>query len=298
VEAPLTEGMFLQYDESVLEVVAIGTDWNQPYSCEEWGTAFGLSYPILDDISNIYGLFGTGYIPHNIIVGGDGEVLFSESGFNQTTILSYINQGITNLVLDVDADGIFDDNDNCIEAYNPEQEDTDNDLIGDACDACNNLIWTGGDVNGDLNISLEDILILVDIIVGDNNNQCGYEAGNVNGDGVVNIMDVVRLVQLIIGGNQQQALQYLKQMIHPKEFKQLTKGFASIDALLLLAYPNPSNGNVSIIGDGLVSIYNINGRLVLQTNISNNYRWDTKDAPTGIYYIVNNAKTIKITLLK
>tara|TARA_B110000285_G_scaffold214700_1_gene260353 strand:+ start:644 stop:1540 length:897 start_codon:yes stop_codon:yes gene_type:complete len=298
VEAPLTEGMFLQYDESVLEVVAIGTDWNQPYSCEEWGTAFGLSYPILDDISNIYGLFGTGYIPHNIIVGGDGEVLFSESGFNQTTILSYINQGITNLVLDVDADGIFDDNDNCIEAYNPEQEDTDNDLIGDACDACNNLIWTGGDVNGDLNISLEDILILVDIIVGDNNNQCGYEAGNVNGDGVINIMDVVRLVQLIIGGNQQQALQYLKQMIHPKEFKQLTKGFASIDALLLLAYPNPSNGNVSIIGDGLVSIYNINGRLVLQTNISNNYRWDTKDAPTGIYYIVNNAKTIKITLLK
>lgn len=298
MEAPLTEGMFLQYDESVLEVVAIGTDWNQPYSCEEWGTAFGLSYPILDDISNIYGLFGTGYIPHNIIVGGDGEVLFSESGFNQTTILSYINQGITNLVLDVDADGIFDDNDNCIEAYNPEQEDTDNDLIGDACDACNNLIWTGGDVNGDLNISLEDILILVDIIVGDNNNQCGYEAGNVNGDGVINIMDVVRLVQLIIGGNQQQALQYLKQMIHPKEFKQLTKGFASIDALLLLAYPNPSNGNVSIIGDGLVSIYNINGRLVLQTNISNNYRWDTKDAPTGIYYIVNNAKTIKITLLK
>ena len=298
MEAPLTEGMFLQYDESVLEVVAIGTDWNQPYSCEEWGTAFGLSYPILDDISNIYGLFGTGYIPHNIIVGGDGEVLFSESGFNQTTILSYINQGITNLVLDVDADGIFDDNDNCIEAYNPEQEDTDNDLIGDACDACNNLIWTGGDVNGDLNISLEDILILVDIIVGDNNNQCGYEAGNVNGDDVVNIMDVVRLVQLIIGGNQQQALQYLKQMIHPKEFKQLTKGFASIDALLLLAYPNPSNGNVSIIGDGLVSIYNINGRLVLQTNISNNYRWDTKDAPTGIYYIVNNTKTIKITLLK
>ena len=193
---------------------------------------------------------------------------------------------------------IFDDNDNCIEAYNPEQEDTDNDLIGDACDACNNLIWTGGDVNGDLNISLEDILILVDIIVGDNNNQCGYEAGNVNGDDVVNIMDVVRLVQLIIGGNQQQALQYLKQMIHPKEFKQLTKGFASIDALLLLAYPNPSNGNVSIIGDGLVSIYNINGRLVLQTNISNNYRWDTKDAPTGIYYIVNNTKTIKITLLK
>ena len=52
MEAPLTEDIFQDYDESVLEVIAIGSEWNQPYSCEEWGTTFGLTYPVLDDVSN------------------------------------------------------------------------------------------------------------------------------------------------------------------------------------------------------------------------------------------------------
>ena len=290
MEAPLSEDMFLQYDTSVLEVVAIGSDWNQPYSCEEWGTAFGLTYPILDDVSNIYGLFGTGYIPHNIVIGGDGEVLLSESGFNQTMILNSINQGIENLVLDTDADGVFDDSDNCINGYNPNQADTDVDGVGDICDACNNLIWTDGDVNGDSDISLIDILILVDIILGDNDSQCGYEAGNVNGDGVMNILDVITLVQLIMGGNQQQAIAFLESMLDENTFNRLSP--------VLSAYPNPSNSNVNIVGSGLISIYDMNGRMVLKTYISNNYRWDTKDASTGIYYIVNNTNKIKVTLLK
>jgi hypothetical protein len=290
VEAPLTEDIFQDYDESALEVIAIGSEWNQPYSCEEWGTAFGLTYPILDDVSNIYGLFGTGYIPHNIVIGGDGEVLLSESGFNQTMILNSINEGIENLVLDTDGDGIFDDSDNCIDGYNPNQADTDGDEIGDICDACNNLIWTGGDVNGDSDISLVDILILVDIILGDNNSQCGYEAGNVNGDGVINIMDVIRLVQLIVGGNQQQAVQFLESLLDEDTLNRLSP--------VLSAYPNPSNSNVNIIGSGLVKIYDMNGRMVFETYVIKNYKWDTKDASTGIYYIVNNTNKIKVTLLK
>ena len=44
-----------------------------------------------------------------VVVGGDGEVLLSESGFNQTMILNSINEGIENLVLDADGDGVFDD---------------------------------------------------------------------------------------------------------------------------------------------------------------------------------------------
>jgi len=290
VEAPLTEGIFQDYDESVLEVIAIGSEWNQPYSCEEWGTAFGLTYPILDDVSNIYGLFGTGYIPHNIVIGGDGEVLLSESGFNQTMILNSINEGIENLVLDTDGDGVFDDSDNCIDGYNPNQADTDGDEIGDICDACNNLIWTGGDVNGDLIISLTDILILVDIILGDNNSQCGYEAGNVNGDGVMNILDVIRLVQIVIGGNQQQAITFLKSILNEDTFDKLIPK--------LSAYPNPSNGNVNIVGSGLISIYDMNGRLVEEKIINQNYNWNTSDVPSGIYFLVSNYKKTKVTILK
>jgi len=290
VEAPLSEDMFLQYDTSVLEVVAIGSDWNQPYSCEEWGTAFGLTYPILDDVSNIYGLFGTGYIPHNIVIGGDGEVLLSESGFNQTMILNSINQGIENLVIDTDGDGILDDSDNCINGYNPNQADTDGDEIGDICDACNNLIWTGGDVNGDSDISLIDILILVDIILGDNDSQCGYEAGNVNGDGVMNILDVITLVQIVIGGNQQQAIAFLESVLDQNTFNKLIP--------TLSAYPNPSNGNVNIIANGLIGIYDMNGRLVEEKIINKNYNWNTSDVSSGIYFLVSNYKKTKVTILK
>ncbi|SVA88571.1 uncharacterized protein METZ01_LOCUS141425, partial [marine metagenome] len=61
------------YQGQLVEIVAAGDDWNQPYSCESWAETFGLSYPILDDDSgDIYGLFGNGYIPHNVIINNKG----------------------------------------------------------------------------------------------------------------------------------------------------------------------------------------------------------------------------------
>jgi|TARA_B110000196_G_scaffold183633_1_gene157309 hypothetical protein len=235
-------------------------------------------------------LFGVGYIPHHIVLGGDGEVLYSASGFNQTAIVTYINQGLENLDQDFDNDGIMDNEDNCVDGYNPNQADTDGDLIGDICDACNNLIWTGGDVNGDLNISLEDILLLVDIILGDNDSQCGYEAGNVNGDGVINILDVIGLVQRILGGSSQQAIQFLETLLDESTFNKLLPK--------LSVYPNPSNGNVNILGNGLINIYDMNGRVVEQKNINNNYLWNTSDVPSGIYFLISDYKKAKITILK
>ena len=287
----MTENIWQNYINEPVVVVAIGTDWNQPYSCEEWGTAFGLTYPIIDDLTNIYGLFGTGYIPHNIIIGGDGEVLYSASGYQQTTIVNYINLGLENLDQDADNDGVFDDSDNCVNGYNPNQIDTDADGMGDVCDACNNLIWTGGDVNGDLDISLIDILMLVDIILGDSNSQCGYEAGNVNGDGVVNILDVIRLVQQVIGGNQQQAIQFLETLLDTDTYSTLFPKKFSI-------YPNPSNGNVSIKGSGYVYIYDMMGRLIIHTSVIKLYNWNTDDIPTGIYYLLSDYDKQKITILK
>ena len=153
-------------DNPNVVIVSAGMDWGQPYSCESWATTLGLTYPILDDDSgnNIYALFGIGYVPHNVVIGGDGLVIYSQSGYNQNTMVAMIQEGLSNLVLDIDEDGIMDDEDNCIDGYNPNQADTDGDDIGDVCDACNNLIWTGGDVNGDLDISLLVSLIKLSLL--------------------------------------------------------------------------------------------------------------------------------------
>ena len=47
---------------------------------------------------------------------------------------------------DADADGICDESDNCVNAYNPFQEDTDGDVIGDECDS--STFFEGGDDEG------------------------------------------------------------------------------------------------------------------------------------------------------
>jgi hypothetical protein len=273
-------------------------DWNQPYSCTSWAETFGQTFPVLDDGSggDIYALFGIGYVPHNVVIGGDGTVIYSQSGHNLNAILAAIEEGIENLVLDMDADGVMDDADNCIEDYNPNQMDVDQDGIGDICDACNNVIWTGGDVNADLELSIADILILVDVVLGENDSQCAYEAGDITMDGVLNILDVIGLVQYIFGGNQNQAMAWLQSNFTEDEFKELTKGYFISDKVL--AWPNPSNAYVNLNGSGNTKIYDITGRLVEELELSGTFRWDTKTLSSGIYNIHNNMEITTITILK
>ena len=184
-------------------------DWGQPYSCESWATTFGSSFPILDDNtgSSIYGLFGVGYVPHNVVIGGDGLVIFSESGFNQNTITSMIEEGLANLVLDVDEDGILDSDDNCVEIANPNQEDIDLDGAGDACDPCDNQnIFTFGNINGTVDqeglaiVDVFDVMALVDILLADDQASCGSEIADMNVDGNQNVVDIIFLVQMLLGG--------------------------------------------------------------------------------------------------
>ena len=108
---------------------------------------------------------------------------------------------------DIDDDGILNNDDNCLEAWNPQQEDIDNDSIGDACDPCNNLVYSLGNPNGDVDsygdplINILDVLTLVDFLAFDSNeNICQEPTLNINQDNHVNIVDVINLVQLILNG--------------------------------------------------------------------------------------------------
>jgi hypothetical protein len=158
-------------------VIAAGSDWSS-YTCSGWANAFGITYPILDDDNNtIYPLFGTGYIPHNIVIDGHGVVLYSQSGFNQTAIIQTINEALE--TIDADNDGIYNGMDNCPDDYNPDQEDDDSDGLGNVCDDCNNLVFTGGNLDGDDGLDIFDVLMLIDVILGANENTCLMEAGDI-----------------------------------------------------------------------------------------------------------------------
>ena len=276
-------------------------DWGQPYSCSGWADAFNQTLPILDDDTggNIYSLFGVGYVPHNVVIGGDGLVIHSQSGFNEGMMYAMIEAGLESLILDLDGDGIVDDDDNCVGVENPDQLDIDGDGAGDACDPCDNSVWYGGDADGNSTVDIFDIMFLVDIILGEPNTYiCAEEAGDLTQDGQLNILDVIGLIQIILGGNQQQALQYLESMLGAVEFKQLTQELVMIEAPKILVWPNPSNSVMNINGYGYVQIYDMLGQEVYENYLSGHHIWDTRNLPSGIYHIINKGETVTVTLLK
>jgi len=107
---------------------------------------------------------------------------------------------------DIDDDGILNNEDNCVEIYNPSQDDDDNDYIGNMCDPCNNLIYILGNVNGDYTLDSEpiinvfDVLTLVDFLITNEGNECLQYATNINQDHLVNILDVISIVRNILDG--------------------------------------------------------------------------------------------------
>ena len=178
-------------------------------TCTQWGSAFGTSNPFLDgdaDGQSMWSLLAlNNYVPRHVVFDHNMVLIYSDNNAPSET---FIQNALSNVPVDYDEDGVNDPIDNCYSTYNPQQEDIDSDGLGDACDPCDNEnIWVIGNTNGSITtngdnyIDIFDVLSLVDIILENDQESCGFESANVNGDGNVNIIDVITLVQLILNGN-------------------------------------------------------------------------------------------------
>ncbi len=205
VEAPQLEAVKQQFINEEVIIITAGKSWGQPYSCEQWATNFGLTIPILDDeIDSLSSIFGNS-IPHNVVIDGNGQIVYTSNGHNLAGIINVIENSLNTISGDYDGDGILDDVDNCIDVHNPLQNDNDLDGIGDACDSCDNLfVYVDGNIYGEVDyqsnydIDIFDLITLMDIIANDDTNNCGYEIGDITNDGNVNIIDAIALLQRIL----------------------------------------------------------------------------------------------------
>lgn len=68
----------------------------------------------------------------------------------------------------------------------------------------------------------------------------------------------------------------------------------SLDQILTGIYPNPTNGYINIVNEelSLISVYNLSGNLILQSESDENIiKLDMSDQPSGMYFIeVQNTK--------
>ena len=140
----------------------------------------------------------------------DENIFIVATVYNKDTyqIFQATENNILTLHPDPDDDGIINLNDNCPNVYNPDQEDADGDLLGNACDPCNELVNVPGNVNLDANgldynpiIDVADLLVFSDLLDNpDSMNECHnldlLEDGNINSFDLAVLVD-----QVLSGGN-------------------------------------------------------------------------------------------------
>ncbi|NQV36516.1 MAG: T9SS type A sorting domain-containing protein, partial [Candidatus Marinimicrobia bacterium] len=92
---------------------------------------------------------------------------------------------------------------------------------------------SAGDVNGDSDLNVSDLVILVDMILGGEYEEYQAWAGDLNGDGVLNVLDIVIVVDLILnGGLSRGDLLYEAQILYGNG-ELLIKGTGSIAGVQL-----------------------------------------------------------------
>ena len=182
-EVPYTQDFYDLYSDSGLVVIGMGGDWGQPYTCDEWVDNFGLGYPIISDEDTYneyeYGGLGTNlftdtWIPYNIIMDHNMEIIFSQSGTGTEDEMNEIFDQITM-------------------ALNHCSFCTCSEVLGD-------IDYTYTTTNEPI-INIFDLLRLSDLIESNiHMNHCERGQGDVTGDGVLNTIDLFAFATMLSEG--------------------------------------------------------------------------------------------------
>ena len=190
-------------------------DFNQPYSCEQWGDAgiegipfilngdASYSYPVstapvFDMLNYCGGYTSYAFLDHTM------TVRYKDSAFSLFGANSIIESLLEEYYLsdpsgDMDNDGFPNESDNCVEISNPYQEDLDGDGFGDLCDECNTFL---GNINNDTIIDILDVVGLVNVVLSQNIfdfSMCEFDNADTNFDGIINILDIINVINYILG---------------------------------------------------------------------------------------------------
>jgi peroxiredoxin len=88
-EAEKAEAFYQSHKGEGLEMLTIMIDG--PTST--WATQYGLTFPVLDDdAETLWGIYGEGYIPLNIILDRNMSIRYKVAGYDETSILAEIKK--------------------------------------------------------------------------------------------------------------------------------------------------------------------------------------------------------------
>ena len=88
-EAEGAEELYQQYKAQGLEMLTILIDG----STLDWYTQYALSFPVLDDdLESLWGIYGEGAIPLNIIIDRNMTIRYKREGFYETEVINAIKK--------------------------------------------------------------------------------------------------------------------------------------------------------------------------------------------------------------